>query len=71
MIDRIVYLGGPGFTPVVGDWSDEGKDKLGAFSNGTWLLDANGNFTWDGPFASDVLVTFGTFGSVPVPGRWK
>ena len=34
--------------PVIGDWNQSGKDKVGVYRNGQWFLDLNGNGTWDG-----------------------
>lgn len=67
--DVLAYFGGPGFTPVAGDWNGNGKDKLGAFSAGTWILDRNGDNVWSGG-VTDVVTTYGTTTSIPIPGRW-
>jgi hypothetical protein len=68
---RSVALGGlAGDIPVVGDWNGTGYMKVGIFRGGTWLLDYNGNFAWDGPPA-DRLMYLGQNGDTPVTGNWK
>ena len=74
-VDLIVYFGGPGYTPVVGDWNGTGWSKIGAYKNtgsdaGTWLLDYNGNFSWDGT-GTDKLLYFGGPDYIPVVGDWN
>jgi hypothetical protein len=56
-------------TPVMGDWSGDGKTKAGAFINGFWYLDYNGNGMFDGS-GPDRIYAFGAAGDVPVTGRW-
>jgi hypothetical protein len=36
--------------------------------DGTWVLDFNGNYTWDIP--PDKLIFFGGPGQIPVVGKW-
>ena len=54
--------------PVVGDWDGTGKKRIGAFRNGTWILDMTGNGTMD---ASNKTVSFGQAGDIPVVGDWR
>jgi hypothetical protein len=68
--DRLYVLGQAGDTPLVGDWSGDGKTKIGFFRNGMWLLDRNGNGGWDGP-STDRLYWLGQAGDVPLVGDWN
>ena len=63
-----VYLnyGGPGVTPVVGDWNGAGRDEVGFFVDGIWSLNVNG----DGNQAADEVFDFGQTGDTPVVGHW-
>ena len=69
-LDRLAFFGGPEYTPLVGDWNAAGIDKVGAFSAtlGLWVLDMNGNYTWDPP--ADRVTAFGGPGQTPVVGKW-
>ena len=42
---------------------------MGAYANGLWVLDVNGNFVWDPPI--DQVPNFGGLGITPVVGAWK
>jgi hypothetical protein len=42
--------------------------KIGVFRNGKWLLDLNGNGTWEK--GVDVKYAFGSPGDRPVVGDW-
>jgi hypothetical protein len=68
--DKYFPWGSPGDTPVTGDWSGNGSAKVGTFGPGTalWLLDYNGNFTWDGP-GVDKYFPWGSPGDKPVVSR--
>ena len=55
-------------TPVVGDWSGDGKTKVGTFKAGTFWLDMDGNTVWS---IADKQFTWGTATSVPVVGDWN
>jgi serine-aspartate repeat-containing protein C/D/E len=62
------YGGLAGDMPIVGDWSGDGRTKLGIVRDGsTWLLDLNGNFQFD---SGDLNFVFGAKGDIPVVGRW-
>jgi uncharacterized repeat protein (TIGR01451 family) len=71
-IDRYFAWGSPGDTPVVGDWNGSGTAKAGTFGpkTGLWLLDYNGNFTWDGS-GVDKYFPWGSSGDTPVVGDWN
>ncbi len=60
----------PAAVPVTGDWNGDGRVKMGAFMNGTWVLDYNGNGIWDGP-SIDKFFVWGNSGDVPVVGDWN
>jgi hypothetical protein len=72
--DKAFAFGGaPGDVPVVGDWNGDGRSKVGVFRSGfLWVLDANGNFQFDGTgTGQDVAFAFGGVpGDKPVVGRW-
>lgn len=65
-------FGLPEDLPVVGDWDGTGTDKIGVFrpSTGEWLLDFNGNETWDGCGVDLCMGPFGQPGDLPVVGKW-
>jgi hypothetical protein len=44
-------------------------DKIGAFRQGTWYLDMNGNKMWDGMM--DGVIHFGSAGDIRVTGDWN
>ena len=58
--------------PVVGDWDGSGTAKLGLFvpDSSQWLLDANGNGTWDGCAIDICSQSFGQPTDIPVVGQW-
>ena len=84
--DRLIqnFTGPGGFTvgdiPVTGDWTGDGKAKVGIYrtSTGQWFLDANNNGTLD---ASDLTYGFGGCPNptycpgfppdIPVVGDWQ
>jgi len=61
------HFGMPGATPVTGDWDGSGTTKIGAFVDGLWFLDLNGNGVWD---EGDLWVKLGDQGDQPVAGDW-
>jgi outer membrane protein assembly factor BamB len=65
-------VGLTGAIPVVGDWNGDGTTKIGIYSNGTWYLDMNRNWQWDGE-TTDKMYTFGAGlpNPVPVVGDWN
>ena len=67
------YGGIAGDVPVLGDWNGSGTSKVGVFRDGFfWVLDANGNHTFDGTGpGQDFAFPFGGIsGDVPVVGKW-
>jgi hypothetical protein len=64
------FFGGSGDLPVVGDWTGEGKTKIGVFRLGTgeWLLDFSG--AGDGKSCAGQCLSFGAEGDLPVVGDW-
>ncbi len=68
------YGGIAGDVPVVGDWNGDSTSKVGVFRQGFfWVLDANGNHTFDGTGSGqDLAFAFGGIsGDVPVAGKWS
>ena len=66
-------FGQAGDLPVAGDWTRTGGAKIGVFRNGQWFLDGDGDGQWDGcqPQGSDLCLSFGQFGDLPVAGDWS
>jgi hypothetical protein len=67
--DTRYNFGQAGDIPVVGDWTGDGRSKIGVFRAGTWFLDMNANGKWDGN-GIDSQFAFGSPGDTPVVGRW-
>jgi PKD repeat protein len=69
--DRIYTTGQPGDLPVYGDWNGDRLCEMGVFrpSNHNFYLDFNANGLWDGA-SVDKRYDFGTFGDIPVSGKW-
>jgi hypothetical protein len=60
--------------PVSGDWNGDGRDDVGVWrpSTARFLLDTNGNDTWDGVTGGDTLTaSFGLSTDLPVIGDWN
>jgi hypothetical protein len=78
-VDRNVYYGFGTDTPIAGDWTGNGRAKIGVFraeggGHGAFYLDWNGNFGWDGDDAThgkDAAAWFGFGTDVPVVGDWR
>jgi hypothetical protein len=70
--DACLSFGQSGDLPVVGDWDNSGKTKIGVFrpSTGEWFLDLNGNGTLDNCTIDACLGPFGQQGDLPVVGKW-
>ena len=71
-LDRCGSFGLHGDQPLIGDWDRSGKDEVGVFRNGQWVLD-NGNLKWDGcgEFPTqDRCGSFGLPGDQPLIGNW-
>jgi (2Fe-2S) ferredoxin len=70
--DRLVTAFGlPGWTPVIGDWTGDGRTKIGIYKDGTWYLDMNGNGAWDGTTTDRLVTAFGLPGWTPIVGDWN
>ena len=66
-------FGKSGDLPVVGDWTGNGKTKIGVFSPSTaqWILDLNGDKKMGKRCAGDLCIaSFGAPGDIPVVGDW-
>ena len=73
-VDKVVFwsTGQAGEKPVTGDWNGDGKTKVGVFVNGTWVLDYNGNYIWDGSgLDKSINWSTGLTGEVPITGDWN
>lgn len=73
---QFAYGGVLGDVPVTGDWTGNGKAKIGVVRQGfLWILDFNGNGVMDLPIANAVGGDYqfaygGISGDVPVTGDW-
>ena len=62
------FLFGPGFgTAVAGDFNGDGIAEMAVFFDGYWLVDLNGNGTWDD---DDLWIKMGSENDQPVVGDW-
>ena len=63
------YLFGiAGDIPVVGDWNENGRKRIGVFRSGIFILDVNGTNAYA---PNDVMGAFGlATGDTPVVGLW-
>jgi hypothetical protein len=50
--------------PVIGQWGSTKASRIGIFRDGTWNVDVNGDYVWNG--SVDRAMTFGATGDVPV-----
>jgi hypothetical protein len=73
--DAIYNFGVPGDIPVVGDWTGDGRSKIGVFRCPLpgagicqFILDVNANNTFD---AGDAILSYGLPGDTPVIGKWN
>ena len=69
--DKVWAFGAATDQQVVGDWTGDGKAKIGVFrpATGMWYLDANGNGVWN----AGIDLIRGPFGLAtdrPVAGAW-
>jgi hypothetical protein len=65
-----LYQPAVGDIGVAGDWTGDGKSKVGVFraSTGQWFLDVNNDGAFD---AGDSIALFGQAGDIPVVGNWS
>jgi serine-aspartate repeat-containing protein C/D/E len=71
--DTIAQFGAGTDIPVVGDFNGDGLDEIGVFRNGSWYIDMNNNFQWNGATGGDAEWSFGQAGDIPVvsPSKWN
>lgn len=55
-------------TPITGDFNGDGYSEVGLFRDGQWLIDFNGNGSWD---HDDLLIELGQRGDRPITGDWN
>jgi hypothetical protein len=66
--DAMYWFGAAGDLPVVGNWNNGARRRIGVFRDGMWILDTNGNNAYD---ATDTVGFFGIRGDKPVVGNWQ
>jgi hypothetical protein len=63
---KIYYRIAADWTPVVGDWNEDGIDAIGVYRNGFFYLrNSNTNEI------ADLTFIYGQAGDSPVIGRWS
>ncbi len=67
LIDHVFQFGRPADLPVVGDWNGDGITSIGIFREGKWLLDANGDGSWN---EQDQQFRYGRKGDAGIVGDW-
>jgi hypothetical protein len=55
-------------TPVVGDWTNTGVDRIGVFADGVWTLDIDGDRRFT---QADAVVRLGNPGDAPIVGDFN
>ena len=66
------FGGNRGDVPVVGDWTGDGKDKIGIYRSGQWILDKNGNGLLEDCTIDLCIESIGGYrGDIPVVGDWN
>jgi uncharacterized membrane protein len=68
---RLYIVGSSRAQPVVGDWTGDGRDKVGAFEGGRWTLDVNGDGDEETPSHSATGFIFGDPADAPLVGKWS
>lgn len=68
---HLYVLGGSGARPVVGDWTGDGRDKIGVFEAGRWTLDVAGDGNRMTPTHDSTGFGFGGNADTPLVGRWS
>ena len=66
-LERRLIFGMSGGIPVTGDFNGDGVTDIGAFKDGEWYIDVNGNGIWD---EGDLWAKLGHRGDKPVTGDW-
>jgi len=71
--DTSFFFGAATDLPFAGDFNGDGVDEIGVFRNGTWFVDMNNNFTWNGTAGGDAEWFFGQAGDIPAvsPTKWN
>ena len=67
--DKAYNFGAPGWSPVTGDWNNDGKTDIGVTNGQQWYLDWNNNGVYDG--GMDKSYSFGAPGWSPIVGDWN
>ena len=68
--DPWTTFGLPGDQAFMGDWTGDGRMRIGVFRAGWWYLDLNGNGRWDGVAGGDGMFPLGLPGDIGVVGDW-
>lgn len=61
VLDHVFEYGTPGDTAITGDWTGDGRTKIGVYRNGEWFLDIDGDGKWsdgDWHFTSSVEANY-------------
>ncbi|MDG1810215.1 MAG: SdrD B-like domain-containing protein [Pirellulaceae bacterium] len=61
------FFGMIGGLPLSGDFDGDGSDELVVYKDGYWMIDLNGNGTWD---IDDLMARLGDVDDRPVVGDW-
>lgn len=65
--EQILWFGGDGDLPLIGDWNGDGLDEIGVYRPSTsfFFLDT------DGGGAAEKIIHFGASGDLPLIGDWN
>lgn len=66
--DENFGFGAPLWTPVTGDWNNDGHTEIGVYRDGAWYLDYDASGWWS---AGDRNYGYGAPGWTPVVGDWN
>ncbi len=66
--DQNYGFGAPLWTPVAGDWNNDGNTEIGVYRDGAWYLDYDASGWWS---AGDRNFGYGAPGWTPVVGDWN
>jgi hypothetical protein len=67
--DFFINYGQAGDIPVIGDWDNTGKQRIGVFRQSQWWLDMNGDHVWTAP--KDKMFFYGAPGDLPALSAWQ